>query len=135
MKPKVIVGVIFIAGFTSLLFYNFGNSISTYMDFAQASTQSNSSNVHVVGDWDNSKPSGFSYKTKTFTFYMKDLKGNEKKVVYPKPEPNNFDQAKRLVVVGQLKDNTFYADEILMKCPSKYNADGSNLKSRGPKKN
>ncbi|HKJ30328.1 MAG TPA: cytochrome c maturation protein CcmE [Balneolales bacterium] len=133
MKPKVIMGVIFIAGFTSLLFYNFGNSISTYTNFNQAAKSSSS--VHVVGSWDQSKPSGFSYSTKTFSFYMKDNKGVERKVLYPKPEPNNFEQAKKIVVVGQLKDNVFYADQILMKCPSKYNANGSNLKSRAPKKN
>lgn len=129
MKPKVIVGVIAIVGFTSLLFYNFGNSISAYVTFGQASRMSGSNDIHVVGTWDQSKPSDFSYDTKTFTFYMKDLKGEERKVVYSKPEPNNFKEAKKLVVIGQLKDNVFYANEMLMKCPSKYNADGSNLKN------
>lgn len=131
MKPKVIFGVIFIAGFTSLLFYNFGNSISTYTNFNEA--EHTSSSVHVVGHWVKNKPSGFSYATKTFSFYMKDDKGNVKKVLYPKPEPNNFEQAKKIVVVGKLKGNVFYANSILMKCPSKYNANGSNLKSRASK--
>lgn len=128
MKPKVILGVVAIIGFTSLLFYNFGTSISTYVNFSQAENMSRSDNVHVVGTWDKSKPNGFSYETKTFTFYMKDLNGNEKKVVYSRPEPNNFKEAKRLVVIGRLKDNVFYANEMLMKCPSKYNATGANLK-------
>lgn len=128
MKPKVIVGIIAIIGFTSLLFYNFGTSISTYVTFGQAENMSGSDNVHVVGTWDESKPNGFSYDSKTFTFYMKDLSGKEKKVVYSKPEPNNFKEAKRLVVIGRLKNNVFYADQMLMKCPSKYNATGANLK-------
>lgn len=133
MKPKVIVGVIAIVGFTSLLFYNFGNSISTYVTFSQAANMTHSNDVHVVGTWDQSKPAAFSYANKTFTFYMKDLKGEERKVVYSRPEPNNFKEAKKLVVIGELRDNIFYANEMLMKCPSKYNADGSNLKNHAGK--
>lgn len=130
MKPKVIVGVIAIIGFTSLLFYNFGNSISMYVTFEQAASQ-HGDNVHVVGTWDKTKPSEFSFDTKTFTFFMKDQSGDVRKVVYANPRPNNFDDAKKIVVIGEMKDNVFYANSILMKCPSKYNATGANLKSKG----
>ncbi len=133
MKPKVIVGVIAIIGFTSLLFYNFGNSISMYVSFNQATSQ-NGDNVHVVGTWDQAKPSGFSYDTKTFTFFMKDKSGDIRKVVYSNPKPNNFDDAKNIVVIGEMKNNVFYANNILMKCPSKYNATGENLKPKGEAK-
>lgn len=123
MKPKLIIGIIAIVGFTSLLMYNFGNSISTYVNFEQASGMNN---AHVVGSWDDSKKHGFSMESKQFTFYMKDEKGDVRRVVYPKSKPNNFEQAERLVVIGEMKDNVFYADEMLMKCPSKYNdTDGS----------
>lgn len=118
MKPKVIFGVLAIVGFTSLLMYNFGNSISTYTDFQHAQKLDN---AHVVGTLDKSKDYGFSRKTKQLTFYMKDQQGNVRKVIYPKPQPNNFEQANQLVVIGEMKDNVFYANEMLMKCPSKYN--------------
>jgi cytochrome c-type biogenesis protein CcmE len=36
MKPKLILGVSAIVLFTSLLMYNFGTSISTYVTFEQA---------------------------------------------------------------------------------------------------
>jgi cytochrome c-type biogenesis protein CcmE len=119
MKPKVIIGIIAIVGFTTLLMINFGNSIGSYTDFAHAENQKN---AHVVGTWKKTKPSGFSKKHKRFTFYMKDQDGNVRKVIYPKPEPNNFQEAKKLVVVGQMHDGVFYASDMLMKCPSKYNA-------------
>lgn len=118
MKPKLILGITAIVGFTSLLMYNFGNSISTYVNFEQA-TEMNS--AHVVGSWDDSKEHKFSMETKKFTFYMKDEAGNVRRVVYPKSKPNNFERADRLVVIGKMQDNVFYADEMLMKCPSKYN--------------
>jgi cytochrome c-type biogenesis protein CcmE len=57
-----------------------------------------------------------------FSFHMKDESGKVKKVVYSRPKPNNFEQADRLVVIGELRNDVFYADEMLMKCPSKYNA-------------
>lgn len=118
MKPKLIIGILAIVGFTSLLMYNFGESISTYTTFEHAGSRSN---AHIPGVWDNEKDYGFSRETMQFTFYMKDEDGVSKKVVYPKPKPNNFEQADQLVAIGELRGEIFYANELLMKCPSKYN--------------
>ncbi len=118
MKPKLIIGVLAIVGFTSLLMYNFGNSISTYVNFEEAENRSTS---HVIGTWDNSQDYGFSRETMQFSFHMKDDDGNVRRVVYPRPKPNNFEQATQLVVVGEMRNNVFHASEMLMKCPSKYN--------------
>ncbi|MDX1590698.1 MAG: cytochrome c maturation protein CcmE [Balneolaceae bacterium] len=123
MKPKLIIGILAIVLFTSLLMYNFGNSISTYVNFEQAENRSTS---HVVGTWDDSRDYGFSRETMQFSFYMKDEDGNVRRVIYPKPKPNNFEQATQLVVVGEMRNSVFHANEMLMKCPSKYN-DGSEL--------
>lgn len=118
MKPKLILGVVAIVGFTSLLMYNFGNSISTYVNFEEATERTS---AHVIGTWDNTQEHGFSRETMRFTFHMKDEDGNVRKVVYPRPKPNNFEQATQLVVIGEMRNNTFHAEEMLMKCPSKYN--------------
>jgi len=123
MKPKLIIGIVSIVLFTSLLMYNFGNSISSYVNFEQAADRANS---HVVGTWDNTQDYGFSRETMQFSFHMKDQDGNVRRVVYPRPKPNNFEQATQLVVVGELRNNVFHANDMLMKCPSKYN-DGSEL--------
>jgi two-component system chemotaxis sensor kinase CheA len=37
------------------------------------------------------------------------------------PKPNNFEQADRIVVIGEMQNGIFYANDMLMKCPSKYN--------------
>ena len=130
MKPKLIFGIIAIVGFTSLLMYNFGNSISTYVNFEQASDMEG---AHVVGTLDDSKEFGFSMKTKRFSFYMKDRDGNSRRVVYPKPKPNNFEQADRIVVIGKMNDGVFYANDMLMKCPSKYKDEEVYIKSEASK--
>jgi cytochrome c-type biogenesis protein CcmE len=118
MKPKLILGIVAIVAFTSLLMVNLGNSISTYTDFE---TASNMNSAHVPGTWDSSQEYGFSRETMQFTFYMKDESGVSKKVIYPRPKPNNFEEADRLVVIGEMRDDVFYANDMLMKCPSKYN--------------
>lgn len=120
MKPKLLIGVVAIVFFTSLLMYNFGNSISTYVNFDEAE---NLSNAHVVGTWDQTQEHNFSRETMRFTFYMTDQDGNTRRVVYSKPKPNNFEQATQLVVIGEMRNGVFHANEMLMKCPSKYNED------------
>lgn len=119
MKPKLIFGIVAIIGFTSLLMYNFGNSISTYVNFEKASGMEG---AHVVGTWVDSRNYGFSMETKQFSFYMEDKDGNINRVIYPKPKPNNFEQADQLVVIGKMRNGVFYANDMLMKCPSKYNS-------------
>lgn len=128
MKPKLIIGLIAIVGFTSLLMYNFGNSISTYVDFEQAGGMES---AHVVGTWDDSREYGFSMADKQFTFHMKDDAGNVRRVVFPKPKPNNFEEADRLVVIGSMQNGVFYANDMLMKCPSKYNSDEAEFTRAG----
>jgi cytochrome c-type biogenesis protein CcmE len=132
MKPKIIIGLIAIIGFTTLLMMNFGKSIGSYTNFPKAK---NRNHARVVGTWEKSKPSEFSVKKKQFTFYMKDEDGNIRKVVYPKPEPSNFTDAKRIVVTGQIHHGVFYANDMLMKCPSKYNATPDEVKAHSPEKN
>ena len=94
-------------------------SISTYTDFDKAAKLKT---AHVPGTWEPEMEYGFSRETMQFSFHMKDESGKVKKVVYSRPKPNNFEQADRLVVIGELRNDVFYADEMLMKCPSKYNA-------------
>ncbi len=118
MKPKVVIGVVAIIGFTSMLMMNFSESISSYANFEQVENQES---AHVVGTWVSSKEYGFSFEKKQFSFFMKDEEGNVRKVVLPKPKPNNFEQAKKLVVIGSMRNGVFYANDMLMKCPSKYN--------------
>ncbi|MCC5913099.1 MAG: cytochrome c maturation protein CcmE [Balneolaceae bacterium] len=124
MKPKLVIGVFSIVLFTSLLMYNFGNSISSYVSFEQAAERAN---AHVVGVWDDTQEYGFSRESMQFSFHMKDEDGNVRRVVYPRPKPNNFEEATQLVVIGEMRSNgVFHANDMLMKCPSKYN-DGSEL--------
>ena len=120
MRPRVVFGIVGIVLFTSLVMFNFSQSISSYVDFEQAALL-DSENIHVIGVWDSTQPSGFSSQTMTFTFYMTDESGNSRRVVYPRPKPNNFEQADQIVVIGHMRGDTFVSRDMLVKCPSKYN--------------
>jgi cytochrome c-type biogenesis protein CcmE len=124
MKPRVLVGVVFIIGFTSLLMWNFGNSIGSFVTFYEA--EKSGERVHVAGQWDKSKPFGFDNQRMIFSFYMTDENGDSRRVNYNKPKPNNFEDAEGLVVMGHMRNGVFFSDDMLVKCPSKYN-DASNL--------
>jgi cytochrome c-type biogenesis protein CcmE len=47
-------------------------------------------------------------------------------------KPNNFETAGELMIVakGKVKDNVFYADKVLTKCPSKYEGTGEQVKNK-----
>lgn len=120
MKPRLIIGIVFMVLFTSLVMYNFSQSISSYVDFDQAAML-NSDRTHVIGAWERDEPTRFNNETMTFSFYMKDESNEVRQVMYAGPKPNNFEQADQLVVIGTMRNNTFYANDMLVKCPSKYN--------------
>lgn len=55
-----------------------------------------------------------------FSFYIKDEKGNVKKVEYKGAKPRDIERSEKVVVTGKCEGEIFKASNILMKCPSKY---------------
>ncbi len=123
MRTKTIVGIVLIVAFTSVLLMNFGQQVGGYMNFAEA--EASGSKAHVVGDWVTERAFAYDASANVFSFHMKDENGTIREVHYNHPKPPNFEEAEKLVVEGQVMDDIFVAENILMKCPSKYNsADG-----------
>jgi cytochrome c-type biogenesis protein CcmE len=56
-------------------------------------------------------------------FSLKDTKGDVMPVVYRGVIPGNFDQAVSIVAIGQYQGDHFEASQLLVKCPSKYQAE------------
>ncbi len=119
MKPKTLIGLALIAGFTTLLFMSFGQQVGGYMAFEQA--QAAGSKAHVVGQWVKERPFEYDRSRNVFSFYMKDEQGAIRRVEYYNPKPANFEDAEKVVVDGYAKGDVFVAEHILVKCPSKYN--------------
>lgn len=119
MKGKTVFGIVLMVGFTTLLFMNFGQTVGGYMNFKEA--EQTGARAHVVGQWVESRHFRYNRARNLFSFHMKDENGRVERVVYPHPKPANFEDAEELVVAGEMRNGVFFAEHILVKCPSKYN--------------
>jgi cytochrome c-type biogenesis protein CcmE len=127
-KPiKISIGLIIIAVFIIVGFISFVDSKIEYVDFKEA--QKRLKTVEVKGVWVKEKDSKYDAASNTFTFFMKDDSNTEMKVVLSGAKPNNFDVATMVVAKGKVKDDAFYAKDVLTKCPSKYEGTGDQVKS------
>jgi cytochrome c-type biogenesis protein CcmE len=57
------------------------------------------------------------------SFRLKDERGEVLPVEYKGVIPGNFDQATSIVAIGRYTDGAFHAEQLLVKCPSKYQAE------------
>jgi cytochrome c-type biogenesis protein CcmE len=120
MRKSAIVGLITIAICIGFL-VSLNADTDTYSNFTEAA--SSNKEEHVMGYWEKSK--GMHYDAvkdpNHFSFFMKDEKGKVNKVVLNGTKPQDFERSEKLVLIGKMENDTFYASKILMKCPSKYN--------------
>lgn len=133
MKVTHIVMLIVIAVGIGIVISTSGDA-SSYATFKEAKARAEAGNteaIHVAGKLPKNASGeikGMVYRpTKapnTFHFLMKDRNGALHQVVYRNPKPQDFERSEQVVVVGKFKGETFVADKILMKCPSKYKEKG-----------
>lgn len=121
MKKIHILGIIVIAIAIGVIFVSLKNT-STYADFTEAISNPDKE-FHVVGKLDKSQPQIYDPRVNPdeFMFSMIDNKGVIKNVVLHKSKPQDFEKSEQIVLIGKMQDGNFHANDILMKCPSKYN--------------
>jgi len=97
---------------------------STYSDFKEAALIPGKE-YHIIGTLNKAKPIEYDAQKNAnqFSFFMIDDKGIEKKVIYNKTKPQDFEKSEKVVIIGSMKNDAFYATSLLLKCPSKYKAD------------
>ncbi|CAI8337457.1 MAG: Cytochrome c-type biogenesis protein CcmE [Bacteroidetes bacterium MED-G17] len=120
-KTYLILLVVIALGMGAILSM-YGDS-SSYVSFAEA--QKLQKEVHVVGQL--VQPDSILYEPlenpNYFTFLLEDEEGKTKKIIYRNAKPNDFDKSEKVVVVGKMNGANFEASNILLKCPSKYEAE------------
>lgn len=129
MNAKTITGILIIVIFLVVGFFSFSESKIEYTNFEKASDQHRT--CQVKGSWVKDKEAKFDASTNEFIFYMMDENNTEMKVVLAGARPNNFEMAESVVAKGKVKDGSFYAKEVLTKCPSKYEGKGEDVKKSG----
>ncbi len=120
MKKSYLIGIVVVAAAFAIIISTVSKS-STYADFSTAGRQAGKV-FHVVGKLDRDKP--FEYdpevNANVFGFYLVDNNGRECRVLYNGTKPQDFEKSEQVVIIGKMKEEVFYASDILMKCPSKY---------------
>ena len=121
MKKIHIVGIVVIAVAIGVIFTSLKNT-STYADFNEAVANPDKE-FHVVGKLQKAQPLIYDPKINPdeFIFTLIDNKGVEKRVVLHKSKPQDFERSEQIVIIGKMHGEDFHANDILMKCPSKYN--------------
>lgn len=123
MKPKIVLGLLLVLASIGFGVTAFRNSLTPYISFAEAKKSGASSQVNgTLADpanvrWDAGKGE--------LAFALKDDHGEVLPVVYHGVKPANFEQATSVVAIGTYAGGRFEADQLLVKCPSKYQAEGA----------
>ncbi len=114
---RFVIGGGIIVVFLAFMGYFFTQSSIGYEE-SLAKVKESGKMIRATGSWVKEK--NYEYKDKVFTFYMEDKNGNQMKVLFNGPIPNNFESATSVVVTGKYEGDVFKAKDILTKCPSKY---------------
>jgi cytochrome c-type biogenesis protein CcmE len=119
MNLKVVVALGLLAVAVGVGVTSFKKSVTPYISFAEARRSSGLVQVNgVLAD----KQYVLKPNEQYLSFRLKDEKGEILPVEYHGVIPGNFDQAVSIVAIGRYQDQKFVADQLLVKCPSKYQA-------------
>ncbi|MCK5075000.1 MAG: cytochrome c maturation protein CcmE [Calditrichia bacterium] len=123
MKLKYITGAVIIIGFLIMGAFSLKSTMSPYITIKEA--KQTGSQCQIKGSVIPGSTK-FNMETNLFQFTLIDDNNEELNVIYNGVKPGNFDQATYVVVMGQYKNDHFKAGQLLVKCPSKYEAEGGN---------
>lgn len=120
MNVKVLVAMAMLVAATAIGVTSFRKTVTPYISFGEA--KSAKGLVQVNGTLADKKYV-LKQDEQFLSFRLKDSKGEVLPVTYRGTVPGNFDQATSIVAIGRYQGGTFEADQLLVKCPSKYQAE------------
>jgi cytochrome c-type biogenesis protein CcmE len=111
------VGGALIVAFLAYGATSFKSNLTPYVSFEEA--QKSSRKVQVAGGL---VPDSTSYleDKELLQFGMVEDGGETMTVHYEGVKPGNFEEATQIVAIGTYSEGVFHADQLLVKCPSKY---------------
>jgi cytochrome c-type biogenesis protein CcmE len=120
MKRTHIIAIVIIATSIAFIFGTLSNS-STYANFDEAFSNLGKE-YHVVGKLDKMIPVVYdpAIDANLTIFTVIDNNGSSKQVKLKKTKPQDFERSENVVLIGKAEGNEFVANDVLMKCPSKY---------------
>ena len=120
MSVKVIVAMVLLIAATAIGVSSFKKSVTPYISFEEARRSHGLVQVNgILAD----KAYVLKKDEQFLSFRLKDSKGQVLPVEYRGVVPGNFDQATSIVAIGRYQNQQFVAEQLLVKCPSKYQAE------------
>ncbi len=119
MKKKTIIGITIIVIFSVFAFSAFDSAVTPYVTFQEAFETSRK--VQVMGYLEEGQ-ANYNLEDQNLEFNLVDDEGTRALVIYNGAKPSNFDDADSIVVIGEYNSSAgvFQAEDLLVKCPSKY---------------
>lgn len=117
MRIKYVIGVLVVAGAIVFGALSFQGTVTPYVDFNEA--RASGRRCQVMGDIVHSATT-YEASSQRLLFTIVDESGDPLEVAYEGIMPGNFEQATQVVAKGTYEGHRFTADELLVKCPSKY---------------
>jgi cytochrome c-type biogenesis protein CcmE len=121
MKPRFLIASLLVLASIAFGVTAFKKSLTPYISFAEA--RRSTANVQVNGVLANPAAVKYDPARSELVFALKDEHAEVMEVVYKGVKPVNFEQATSVVAIGSYHDGRFAADQLLVKCPSKYQAE------------
>ncbi|HEY3329534.1 MAG TPA: cytochrome c maturation protein CcmE [Capsulimonadaceae bacterium] len=122
-KLGPIIAIVIIVGALGFGAVAFKGSMVAYVPFQQAANAaSTGATVQIMGGLVPGE-THFNSDTKSLDFTLKETDtGATMPVVFKSPKPDNFDRAVKVTAIGKYDPTkkVFVADNLLVKCPSKY---------------
>jgi len=111
------VGGVLVVAFLAYGTTSFKSNLTPYVSFEEASNSARK--VQVAGGLvENSTK--YIDESEELRFTMVEENGDTMTVLYKGIKPGNFEEAVQIVAVGSYGDGVFHAEQLLVKCPSKY---------------
>ncbi len=129
MKTKYLIGIPIIVIFVIFGALSFRKTLTPYVSFEEA--KESGATVQVIGEVVFPQVK-YDIDAHQLQFPIIDENQEKMVVVYSGTKPANFEQADRVVLIGRYEDGIFLADQLLVKCPSKY--EGSVPDDSSPRK-
>jgi len=115
IKPTYLIGGAIILAALIFGFTAFQGALTPYVTAANVAASKGRVQLSGLMDGTPSRDAAGN-----IVFSLKDDKGHSVKVVYNGPALANLDTATGAVAIGQYKEGAFHADQVMLKCPSKY---------------
>jgi len=111
------VGGVLVVAFLAYGTTSFKSNLTPYVTFEEATKTARK--VQVAGGLvENSTK--YIDESEELRFEMFEEDGDTMTVLYKGIKPGNFEEAVQIVAIGNYGDGVFRADQLLVKCPSKY---------------